>query len=315
MAKTVKMVPPGAIHYPRAIRSPPLCPPSPMLRPLRLKQNLMIWLVSSIGFSIAGPFGTIALPLVDRVPYWLAMMGVNTLKWMVWFRLGTRLLGDSPRRQVGWALLGSFIVNLPLPWEVRVMALLLGGTWHIPYWPLYGSAVALGITITAGIAGVLWARQREAAPHRPAENPAETPTFPPATVVEALGVPAPAAAPAPTLEPAGGGLLARAGVADPAQVLAVEAEDHYLRLYLADGRKPLVLYRLRDALAELTPLDGEQVHRGYWVAGRAVRGLERRDGRKWGLRLQTGLLVPVSATFLPMVRKRGWRELDPALET
>jgi DNA-binding LytR/AlgR family response regulator len=113
----------------------------------------------------------------------------------------------------------------------------------------------------------------------------------------------------PTPEGVTGGLLLRAGVSDPAQVMAVEAEDHYLRLHLADGRKPLVLYRLRDALAELSPLDGEQVHRGYWVAGRAVRGLERRDGRKWALRLEGGLLVPVSATFMPTVRKRGWQEL------
>ncbi len=277
-----------------------------MPAPFRPSRLLVIWLAASIAVAIAGPFGTINLPLSLRLPYWLGLIGINTLTWTLWFRFGARLLGWSPAAQVLLALGGIVVVNLPLPLEVALANRAVGSSNGVPYWPVYSSAAGMGLAMMAGIFALRWLRGKEAPVNAD-------------KVVEASPAPAAMEAPAPSPDMAPetptGGLLARAGVTDPAQVLAVEAEDHYLRLYLADGRKPLVLYRLRDALAELTPLDGEQVHRGYWVAGRAVRGLERRDGRKWGLRLETGLLVPVSATFLPSVRKRGWRELNPALES
>lgn len=258
-----------------------------MHAPIPISRILVIWFIASVAVTIAGPFGTIGIPLELRLPYWLGLMGINTLKWTLWFRIGGRRLGWKPPAMLALALAGVVVINLPLPAEVTLANWAVGSKGGVPYWAVYGSAAAMGLTATIGIIALRWMRQtdRQAAPRT------ET-------------------AAAPPLPDAGaGGLLARAGVMDATQVLAVEAEDHYLRLHLADGRKPLVLYRLRDALAELAALDGEQVHRGYWVAGRAVQGLERRDGRKWALRLQTGLLIPVSATFLPAVKKRGWREM------
>lgn len=266
--------------------------------PIPLSRLALIWIIASVAVAIAGPFGTISVPFTLRLPYWLALIGVNTVKWTLWFRIGGHYLGWKPRSMLFLALAGVLVVNLPLPLEVWAANMAVGGKGPLPYWAIYGSAAAMGLTMTIGIVALRWLR------------PAE-PVIPP-SMPDTITDPT---EPAPT-PPDGinGGLLLRAGVSDPAQVMAVEAEDHYLRLYLADGRKPLVLYRLRDALAELSPLDGEQVHRGYWVAGRAVRGLERREGRKWALRLEGGLLVPVSATFMPTVRKRGWPELSPALE-
>ena len=88
-------------------------------------------------------------------------------------------------------------------------------------------------------------------------------------------------------------------------MLSVTAEDHYLRLVLADGRKPLVLFRLSDALPELAAHDGLQVHRSAWVARRHVAGA-RRDGRRWRLVLAESSEQAVSETFLPAVRAAGW---------
>lgn len=276
-----------------------------MPAPFRLSRLLVIWLAASIAVAIAGPFGTIDMPLSLRLPYWLGLIGINTLTWTLWFRFGTRLLGWSPAAQALLALGGIVIVNLPLPLEVALANRAVGASNGVPFWPVYGSSAGMGLAMMAAIYALKWLRRTETPAD--AERVVEAP---PAAAETEMPTPAPDMAPeVPT-----GTLLARAGVTAPEQVLAVEAEDHYLRLHLSDGRRPLVLYRLRDALAELAPLDGEQVHRGYWVAGRAVRGLERRDGRKWALRLESGLLIPVSATFLPAVRKRGWRELDPALE-
>lgn len=93
--------------------------------------------------------------------------------------------------------------------------------------------------------------------------------------------------------------------ADLSRLLAVTAEDHYLRLHMDDGRKPMVLYRFGDALADLADQDGVQVHRGAWIAARGVAGAER-DGRRWWLRLPDGTRLPVSERHLPAVRERGW---------
>lgn len=87
-------------------------------------------------------------------------------------------------------------------------------------------------------------------------------------------------------------------------MLALEAEDHYLRVHTTKG-SALILCRLRDALDELDGIDGLQVHRGWWVARSAVATCERRDGRAV-LALRNGLAVPVSRSFRPVVKAAGW---------
>ena len=57
-------------------------------------------------------------------------------------------------------------------------------------------------------------------------------------------------------------------------LLALEMEDHYLRIHTALG-SDLILLRLRDALAELGPSRGRQVHRSWWVAEGAIASAER----------------------------------------
>jgi DNA-binding LytR/AlgR family response regulator len=107
------------------------------------------------------------------------------------------------------------------------------------------------------------------------------------------------------------GLLARAGIADPATLQAIEAEDHYCRLHLAGGRSLLILHRFGDALKEVADLDGAQVHRGAWVSAKDVAGAERY-GRRWLLLLAGGARIPVSARFTKIARARGWLRLRRA---
>lgn len=78
-------------------------------------------------------------------------------------------------------------------------------------------------------------------------------------------------------------------------LLALEMEDHYLRIHTMVG-SDLILLRLRDALAELGPSRGRQVHRSWWVAEGAVTATER-GGARTVLVLRNGLKVPVSRTF------------------
>lgn len=87
-------------------------------------------------------------------------------------------------------------------------------------------------------------------------------------------------------------------------LLALEMEDHYLRIHTALG-SDLILLRLRDALAELGPSSGRQVHRSWWVAEGAVASAER-DARRPMLVLRNGLRVPVSKTYRDQVKQAGW---------
>jgi hypothetical protein len=89
-----------------------------------------------------------------------------------------------------------------------------------------------------------------------------------------------------------------------AQVWAVEAEDHYLRLHTSKGQD-LILMRLADAVAELDGVEGLQVHRSWWVARDAIADIARGDGRAT-LTLQDGSQVPVSRTYAKVLRERGW---------
>ena len=81
-------------------------------------------------------------------------------------------------------------------------------------------------------------------------------------------------------------------------------QDHYVEVHTEEG-SDLLLLRFRDALRELDGLDGAQVHRSHWVARAAVAGVERRSGRI-ALRLVNGNRVPVSRSFAPALRDRGW---------
>jgi DNA-binding LytR/AlgR family response regulator len=89
-----------------------------------------------------------------------------------------------------------------------------------------------------------------------------------------------------------------------AEVWAIEAEDHYLRLHTSKGQD-LILLRLADAVAELQGIEGLQVHRSWWVARDAITDAKRGDGRAT-LTLKDGAEVPVSRTYAGLLRERGW---------
>jgi hypothetical protein len=89
-----------------------------------------------------------------------------------------------------------------------------------------------------------------------------------------------------------------------AEVWAVEAEDHYLRLHTSKGQD-LILMRLSDAVTELEGLEGAQVHRSWWVARDAIAEARRGDGRAT-LTLKDGSEVPVSRTYARLLRQRNW---------
>ncbi|MCC5869900.1 MAG: LytTR family transcriptional regulator, partial [Gammaproteobacteria bacterium] len=56
------------------------------------------------------------------------------------------------------------------------------------------------------------------------------------------------------------------------ELIAVEAADHYIQVHTTRG-KELVHYRFGDALAELEPHAGLQIHRSAWVSDHGVSRL------------------------------------------
>ncbi len=90
-----------------------------------------------------------------------------------------------------------------------------------------------------------------------------------------------------------------------ANIIALEAEDHYLRVHLETGQSTLILMRLSDAIAELPANSGAQTHRSWWVAKDAVRGVTKGDGRAT-LTLTAPLEAPVSRSYYKALNDAGW---------
>lgn len=89
------------------------------------------------------------------------------------------------------------------------------------------------------------------------------------------------------------------------EIVALEAEDHYLRVHTMLG-SDLVLMRLSDAIAGMEPDLGLQVHRSWWVAQDAICEIVRSEQRSH-LKLKNGLVVPVGRTYSAAVRARTGR--------
>lgn len=230
--------------------------------------------------AVAGPFDTGRLAFPSRLVFWLVLIGWNSVKWWLWYGwVGPRT--GNRRTAVLAAVTGALLINASMPLEIDLMFRAIGKPMVLPWLGLYLTALMVAGSISALTALLRGPRGMVPVADAPAAAP-------PAAPVLALSL-----------------LAQRAGLPDLADVLMVAAEDHYLRLVLADGRRPLVLFRLSDALPELAAHDGQQVHRSAWVARSHMIGAVR-DGRRWKLKLADGTEQAVSESFLPAVRAAGW---------
>lgn len=91
---------------------------------------------------------------------------------------------------------------------------------------------------------------------------------------------------------------------DPGAVLYLRMEDHYVRIRTEHGSR-LELGPLGRVTAGLVGVEGLQIHRSWWVARRAITGVER-DGRNLRLRLVDGQTAPVSRASVAKLRAAGW---------
>lgn len=237
-----------------------------------------------------GPFGTYTyLGLPSRAAYWvLAMLLIGLPAGVI-----IRRLAQTPP-SASWpvpvqAILGTLINGVPSAFIIIALDAIF---MRVP--PI--NAVSLGqiylsVMVLGGVISIPWALLRAARAAKPAEPVPQLPT--------------PAMPASETAAPAGASpFLRRIPPKLGTELLCIATEDHYLRI-VTDRGSDLILFRFSDALAEVHAVPGQQVHRSYWVAERAVASVEQ-NGNRIFLVLTNGTKVPVSQTFLPAIRQRGW---------
>ncbi|MFZ5721513.1 MAG: LytTR family DNA-binding domain-containing protein [Pseudomonadota bacterium] len=235
-------------------------------------RGLFVALVSGVFLTFSGAFGTSEAPLVPRAAYWMVLMLVG----YAWGAFVSRYFFSEARRRLGniWldGLVASLLMSVPFTLVVWVASrVILDSRIPVEALPfLFGPVLLVSMAITS--LNILIESRRVAG---------DAGQAPPPRFLERLP-------------------LKLRG----ADVWAVEAEDHYLRLHTSKGQD-LILMRLADAVSELDGIEGMQVHRSWWVARDAIADARRGDGRAT-LKLKDGAEVPVSRTYAGQLRDRGW---------
>lgn len=238
-------------------------------------RGLGIAALAGLVLALSGAFSDPALSLWHRIAYWVPLMVLGGLWGHVCGYLVERFLDldDRPWVMVGVLTALMFGPILLMVWLAT--GLFFEGRIYPLSAMIYLVAPVLSITGAMSAINVFITRARTVQTHEAAAGQA------PARFLDRLP---------PRLR--------------GARLIAVQSEDHYLRLH-TDRGSDLILMRLADALSELEGLEGAQTHRSWWVARDAVRDVARGDGRAT-LTLDGGLSVPVSRRHARALRAAGW---------
>ena len=236
--------------------------------PLSISFYGAIALAVFLGF--AGPFGSFqSLASPQRYAYWFGLVAMGYVLATATLQILRPLAAFARLPKVAAIAVVGLISTLPMMFVVAWTLEVVFGRSTPP-----GQLVSLYLSVAAvqlAIAGIaVW---RFLAPDRPAppvEDPNTDQFF--ARVPERLG----------------------------RDLLALEAQDHYLLVHTRRG-STLIHMRLSEAVQILPPQLGFQAHRRWWVARDEVAGL-RRNGHQTLIELTSGLAVPVGRTYLAAVR-------------
>lgn len=260
----------------------------PDAHPLRqIVIDLAVMTVIGVLLAVIGPIGSFAAPFWLRLVYWLGLAWAGYACYRPIGGLVTRLGAnlDLP----GWSLwvIACLIATVPMTvvvWLVEALPPPLEMPSAEGWITTYGYVLAIGSVVTMVFYMI---QSKQVAGAEAVQAP-----FAPVTI-ETSPVP-----------PREARLFKRLPPALGTELVALEMEDHYLRVHTALG-SDLILLRMRDAVNELDGLDGAQVHRSWWVARSSVRKVER-DGRNVRLVLAKGLIVPVARNMVPVLKSAGW---------
>ena len=242
-----------------------------------------------LGF--AGPFGSApGMPTATRYAFWvgLSMVGVAAA-----LAADAVLPAGRPNSRLGRILAVALASSIPMTFVVAwTVTLIQPGRVYSP-----GQLFALFWGVAAVQLIIVYATATARQAMKPSRSIEEAPA-PAADVPEERHV-------AKEAEPSVGfphAILSKLPREIGTDILALETEDHYLRVHAAGGTA-LVLMRMADAVALIEPGIGAQVHRRWWVADNAVTGTHSA-GQRLMLRLSDGSVVPVGRTFAAATRER-----------
>jgi len=98
-------------------------------------------------------------------------------------------------------------------------------------------------------------------------------------------------------------LLNRLALDKRGALIALGAEDHYVRVTTSKGEE-LVLMRLSDAVQEVGSTEGLQIHRSHWIALDQIKNVTRK-GDRGQVTLSDQTTRPISRGYMSAVRAAG----------
>jgi DNA-binding LytR/AlgR family response regulator len=258
------------------------------------RKGIVISAVAALLMAFVGAFGTDQIGFGPRLGYWLivmlsgALIGIGvTAAVHAWGRLRSHIVAEG-------AVI-ALAISLPLTFVVfAASAMFFGMAPPSPttFIALAGAVFTISASMTAvnyavshrggADAGAVASQFQDdatgaAQPSVAAAVPADTPD----RFVERLPLPH-----------------------RNAQLIALQAEDHYLRVH-TDAGSTLILMRLSDAVSEIGDGVGIQTHRSWWVARDAIKAIARAEGRA-ELTLVNDVSVPVSRAHYRSLRQHPW---------
>ena len=228
--------------------------------------------IAALLFAWFGVYDTATMPFLPRFGFWLMTMLIGgTVGWLIipWIRGKVAEIWPVPMQILATALIVSVPITLAIMW--------ISGTPPRPNIIAIQYAYVLIVSLVMVAAGWVWEMFQESQ-----KNPPPTEAAPDVAA----------------------GFLERLPVKyRSADLYAVSAEDHYLRVHTSLGEE-LILMRLADAMRELEGAGGLQTHRSWWVAHNGVADARRVDG-KLVLALKSGGEAAVSRTYAKAVKAAG----------
>jgi DNA-binding LytR/AlgR family response regulator len=266
--------------------------------PTRATWPAEIGLMAGIGvfFALAGLFDSSTAPFALRLIYWEAIMLTSgviiILVETFWHRYG------FARLQGGWASLAivTFIANTPQTAVVAFFQVTLvemtarindpafvspSAAENLAKTPLLWGMVLIVVFPMVALLRALRVFLRQRNSHNTAAPNSSESAAPPDLIIPHLGV-----------------------AMRNSTLLALQAEDHYVRVYTTAG-DDLVLLRFSDTLNSVSDRAGFRIHRSWWVAEASMKSARFRDG-KGEVTLARDLKAPVSRTYVKSLREAGW---------
>jgi hypothetical protein len=242
----------------------------------RRKFAIDLGLLALVGLAMAGlgPYRTLDIPDGLRITYWMvAVIGTGLIGIWVDTLIGRRIREFWPR-----VTAVAIVMTIPAtPFIYALNAVLL----DLPRRPWLIAELAWQVFLVAlllmALRALAWRRVVET-------RILVTPPLPEAEREFRLRLSAPRRS---------------------ARLIALEAEDHYVRVHTDSGSELLTM-RFSDALEELALAHGFRLHRSWWAAADAIEKVRWNRG-SGEAHLAGGLVAPVSRSSAAALRQAGWR--------